>query len=45
MVQRQASMLSFLDTFRLLAFVFLAMLPLLLLMRRPSHRGGGPPVH
>ncbi len=44
MVQRQAAMLSFLDTFRLLAFVFIAMLPLLLLMRRPAQRGG-PPVH
>ena len=44
MVQRQAAMLSFLDTFRLLAFVFIAMLPLLLLMRRPAHRGS-PPVH
>jgi len=44
-VERQASMLSFLDTFRLLALIFLVMLPLLLLMRRPSHRGGGVPMH
>ncbi len=45
MIERQASMLAFLDTFRLLAGVFILMLPLLLLMRRPAHRGGGPPAH
>jgi len=45
MVQRQASMLSFLETFRLLALVFLALLPLLLLMRRPRHREGGIAAH
>jgi DHA2 family multidrug resistance protein len=45
MVQQQASMLSFLDTFRIMAFVFLGILPLLLLMRRPKHRGGGAPMH
>ncbi len=45
MIQRQASMLSFIDTFRLLAGVFLVMLPLLLLMRRPTRGGGGGPVH
>ena len=28
-----------------LALIFLVMLPLLLLMRRPSHRGGGVPMH
>jgi DHA2 family multidrug resistance protein len=39
MVRQQASMLSFLETFRLMAILFLCMLPLLLLMRRPRHRG------
>jgi DHA2 family multidrug resistance protein len=34
MVQRQAAMLSYNDTFRLLAVMFLLMLPLLLLMRK-----------
>lgn len=38
MVARQASMLSFLEVFRLLAVIFLAVLPLLLLMKRPAKR-------
>src|SRR5919198_6113748 len=45
MVQRQASMLSFLDAFWILGAVFAAMLPLLLLMRRPRHRGVAAPMH
>ncbi len=40
MVQRQAAMLSFNSVFLLLAIIFAAMLPLLLLMKRP--RSGGP---
>jgi DHA2 family multidrug resistance protein len=35
-VQRQAAMLSFIHVFQILAAVFVAMLPLLLLMRRPK---------
>src|SRR5215831_9222899 len=38
MVQRQASIVSFVTLFQLLGVVFLAMLPLILLMKRP--RGG-----
>jgi hypothetical protein len=34
MVQRQSSMLSFIEVFRMLAFAFLAMLPLLFLLKR-----------
>jgi DHA2 family multidrug resistance protein len=34
MVQRQATLLSFLENFRLLAFTFLAVIPLMLLMKR-----------
>ena len=34
MVQRQATMLSFLDTFRFMAIVFVLVLPLLLLLRK-----------
>jgi DHA2 family multidrug resistance protein len=41
MVQREAMMLSFTDIFRWLSLMFLAMLPLLLLMRSPK-RGSGP---
>jgi MFS transporter, DHA2 family, multidrug resistance protein len=40
MVQQQAAMLSFMDAFRLLGLFFLLALPLILLMRRPQHRGG-----
>ena len=32
-------MLSYLDTFRLMGAIFLLMLPLLLVMRRPRRRG------
>jgi MFS transporter, DHA2 family, multidrug resistance protein len=44
-VARQASMLAFLETFRMLGLVFLILLPLLLLMRRPAKPGGGMPAH
>ena len=37
MVQKQAAMVAFLDTFRLLAVVFVLMLPLLFLMKKPRH--------
>ncbi len=39
MVQQQSSMLAFLETFKAMAILFLCMLPLLLLMRRPRGRG------
>ena len=45
MVERQAAMLSFVDAFWLLGAIFLGMLPLLLLMRRPRHRGGPAGMH
>jgi DHA2 family multidrug resistance protein len=37
MVQRQATMVSFNDVFMFLAYLFAAMLPLILLMKRPKH--------
>jgi DHA2 family multidrug resistance protein len=40
MVQRQATMVAFVSIFQLLAIVFLAMVPLVLLMKRPRSRGG-----
>jgi MFS transporter, DHA2 family, multidrug resistance protein len=40
MVQQQASMVSFVLLFRLLGAIFLVLVPLILVMRRP--RGGGP---
>ena len=36
-VQRQAMMQSFNDVFMFLAYMFAAMLPLILIMRRPKH--------
>jgi DHA2 family multidrug resistance protein len=42
MVQRQASIVSFVDLFQILGFVFFAMVPLVLLMKRP--RSGAGPV-
>jgi DHA2 family multidrug resistance protein len=41
MVGQQAALLSYLNEFKFFGIVFLAMLPLILLMRRPA-RGGGP---
>ena len=34
MVQRQATLLAFLENFRLLAFTFLAVIPLMLFMKK-----------
>jgi DHA2 family multidrug resistance protein len=46
MVQQQASMQAFVDTFRALGWVFLLVLPLLLVMKRPKHQGrGGAAMH
>ncbi len=42
MVERQAAMLSFVDAFRLLAVIFLALTPLVIVMRRPRSRSSGP---
>ena len=44
-IQRQAVMLAFLDDFKMLGIVFFAVIPVLLLMRKPKMRGGGVPVH
>jgi DHA2 family multidrug resistance protein len=41
MVQQQATMVSFVGIFQLLGFLFIAIVPLILLMKRPR-RGGGP---
>jgi DHA2 family multidrug resistance protein len=44
-VQRQASMLAFIDDFKMLGVVFLAILPVLLLLKKPSRQAGSVPVH
>ncbi len=45
MVQQQSAMQSFVDTFRGLAVVFLLVLPLLFVMKRPARRGGPAVMH
>jgi DHA2 family multidrug resistance protein len=45
MVQRQASMISFIDTFRAMAIVFLLVIPLLLVMKRPKGQGRSTAMH
>jgi MFS transporter, DHA2 family, multidrug resistance protein len=41
MVQRNATMMAFIDVFRLLGILFIVTLPLLFFMKSPKHRGGG----
>ena len=45
MVQAQAAMLSFVDVFRILALLFLALLPLLLIMKRPQRGAAAEIAH
>jgi len=45
LVERQSSMLSFVDTFLAMALVFLLVLPLLFVMKRPRHTRGGAAMH
>ena len=46
MLQQQASMLAFLDDFRLLAYAFLAVIPLMFLMKKTrARRGPAAPMH
>src|SRR5499427_6971785 len=42
MLSRQAAMLSFVGLFQLLGYIFILLIPLVLLMKRPGH--GGPAV-
>jgi DHA2 family multidrug resistance protein len=44
-IQRQAVMLAFLDNFKFLGIVFFAVIPILLMMRKPRVQAGGVPVH
>jgi hypothetical protein len=45
MIQRQATILSYVDVFRLLGVIFLLMLPLVLLMKKPVHAKTDMPAH
>jgi DHA2 family multidrug resistance protein len=44
-VQRQAAMMAFLDNFKMLGIVFFAVIPILLMMKKPRVPVGGVPVH
>jgi DHA2 family multidrug resistance protein len=44
-VQNQSAMLAFVDNFKMLGVVFLAVIPVLLLMKKPKAPAGGVPVH
>jgi len=44
-IERQAAMLAFLDDFKMLGIVFFAVIPILLLLKKPKMRGGAVPVH
>jgi DHA2 family multidrug resistance protein len=45
MVQQQATLLSFLNEFKFFGVVFLVMLPLVLIMKRPARAGGPVALH
>ena len=45
MVQQQTAMLTFVDVFRLLMMVFVVMLPLLFLLKKPPKGGPAAPAH
>ncbi len=44
-MQRQAAMMAFIDNFKMLGVVFFAVIPILLMMRKPRVPAGGVPVH
>jgi len=44
-VQRQALLMSFVDDFRLIAWIFFILIPVVFLMRRPQIPGGSVAAH
>lgn len=44
-IQRQAVMMAFIDNFKMLGIVFFAVIPILLLMKKPRAQPGGVSVH
>jgi MFS transporter, DHA2 family, multidrug resistance protein len=44
-IQRQAVMLAFIDNFKMLGVVFFAVIPIMVLMKKPKGAGGSVPVH
>jgi DHA2 family multidrug resistance protein len=45
LVQKQAAMLAFVDNFKMLGVVFLIVIPVLLMLKRPKALSGNVPVH
>ncbi|MCU1275944.1 MAG: drug resistance transporter, EmrB/QacA subfamily [Bryobacterales bacterium] len=45
LVQKQAALLSYLNAFWFFGIIFLLMLPLIFIMKKPSHGVGTPPMH
>jgi len=45
MVMRQATMVSFVVIFQLMGWIFIALIPLVLLMKRPKRGGAAAPAH
>jgi DHA2 family multidrug resistance protein len=45
LVQQHAAMLSFIGAFRLLGLMFLCVIPLIFLMKKPRHAAGGAAMH
>jgi len=44
-LQRQASVMSFVDDFRIIAYIFFFLSPLVFVMRRPQNTGAAPAAH
>jgi hypothetical protein len=42
MLQQQAALISFVEVFRIMGYLFLATVPLVLLMRKAIRRGSSP---
>jgi DHA2 family multidrug resistance protein len=45
LIQRQATMMAFLDNFKLLGVIFFAVIPIMVMMKKPRTSGGSVPVH
>ena len=45
LVQRQATMMAFVSLFQLLGVTFIAVIPLVMLMKRPRGRSSAPAAH
>jgi MFS transporter, DHA2 family, multidrug resistance protein len=44
-IQRQSVMLAFIDNFKMLGVVFFAVIPVMVLLKKPKGAGGSAPVH